>query len=341
MKLRADVYAIERDIGLMTTAIRNSQSFPLEIAIGIPGREDFFGPLALKWLESQSRGLASTSDGESFDERFDEISIVRPRGTVTTSTPYGYVRQAIEGFLDTLPGLNGCNFRRLRRLSIEWDDKYFIDVLHKNPFRHPAPILQELSLTCLLGPSPDLVQPFGFHAPNLTRLSSNLRLDGVGMLASDQMVELDISIILNDYRILHSNANSVERLSINEYFSGVEISEPDTIFPRLVELNVRREETPHYFRSFRLPPKAPNLEILRCLNADMDTSIQDLNEILRNTPRLKSLCIWLPRRHTMSDAGDFSRVLQELPLLQEICILYKPDSELLNSFTTSIPDRLG
>lgn len=136
-------------------AIRKSGTLSLDISIEILGREEFYGALALNWLKSQSRGLASTKDGDSFQQKlhriFREVEMRDLGRIIAPSTPYGYVPEVMERFLDSLSGLNGFNLLRLRRLSIEWDDDLFQDIFLQKSFHCPTPILQELSLRCMYG----------------------------------------------------------------------------------------------------------------------------------------------------------------------------------------------
>jgi hypothetical protein len=332
MRLVPDVYAVERDTAFLETAIRNSGFLPLDVNISIPGLEELYGGVVSRCLESQSRGLATIPQRDAFRRNFvGYFSRSISLGNITGPfTPHDYIRQAVERIFNTLSGSSGRNFLRLRRLSIEWDDRYFQEVLLNNYFHHPTPLLQALSLRCVAGNGPDVVQPFRFHAPNLTSLSTNLSLNPKHLLASNQLIELDINTTLTDYNILRSHANSIERLSV--YYdndSRIPESLTDIQCPRLVELSWRCR---YPSSNFRAPPNTPNLEILRC----MDTSIQDIIKILLDTPKLKQLYLWLPKWFTMSDAGQFSDTLETLPLLEEIYILYRPDSQGIENFRKSI-----
>jgi hypothetical protein len=165
-------------------------------------------------------------------------------------------------------------------------------------------------------------------------------LDLLDLLASNQLIELDIEIILNEYSILRNNAKSIERLSLYED-SRPSGAVPDVQCPRLVELSLRRQYTSGPFSRLRPPPKAPNLEVLKCLNDDVNTSIEDMTTILRNTPKLKRLSLWLPTHYTTSDARIVSGTIDRLPFFESICVLHRPalykdDSDRLRSFKKSI-----
>jgi hypothetical protein len=249
-------------------------------------------------------------------------------------TPYDYVRQALERFMGTLSGRKGHNLLRLKFLSIQWNAVSFQEILFSNSFQHPAPILQELSLRSLEGHNGDLFQPFPAHAPNLIRLNTNLSINTTHLLASDQLIELDLDVIEDNHHIILNHASSVERLSLHsEYYAKII---PYASFPRLVELDLRQCTTRQFQCSFH---PFPNLKILRWLNDDVDTSIQEFNKLLLNAPQLKRLCLWPPKQYTASDANDFCDAVKGLPFLEKIWVLYKSKNASLGDFVDSITSR--
>jgi hypothetical protein len=340
MRLVPDVYSVERDTGFLETALRNSESLPLDADIEIPGFNELYGGVMLKWLESQSRGLATAAQREAFRAHCFQFFSDFPGDTADPSTPEHYIWRALQGFLDTLSGSDGRNFLRLKFLSIKWDDLFFQEILFEDSFQHPTPILQELCLWSVPSDTGRVLQSFAPHAPNLIRLNTNFWIDDRYLLASDQLVELDLTVVEDDYRILLNHANSIERLSLyyNTYsvrrFSHIPLVELD--FPHLVELDLRQYSTRQFQCSFR---RFPNLKILRCLNDDADTSIKEVNKLLLNTPQLKKLCLWPPKQYTASNANEFGDAVDGLPFLEEICVLYKSESDSLDNFVDSITSR--